>query len=269
MIRDDVLARYRPLRAAIQRVLRDAPQACTKADLRRAMSWIAPWADESQLAGDMLDMMMDIALFEANPRGQRAFDRCLKRKSKSLSGEDSELAGNMGRAWFSLFRVGEWHHAAGLWLQDILDGDRRFWLMDEGLEASAKPNLIFGVRLFDAGPFHASFGIITQPGDELLGACLAAKARRVPLTLPLPLAAMAYAEHLAEDVPDNDEEYDVLAGLAELLMSHPSSLIENEGSAPRRRTTSKLPKQRRDQQSFDCRTGREQRAAAYRLLAQC
>ena len=74
----------------------------------------------------------------------------------------------MAGAWLSLFRVTGRHEAAVLWLGDLLEGDRRLWLVNEALEASAPERAILGMRLFDAGPFHAGFGIIVGPDEETL-----------------------------------------------------------------------------------------------------
>jgi hypothetical protein len=92
----------------------------------------------------------------------------------------------MAGAWFSIFRVAGRHEVAGLWLEDMLAGDRRLWLVDEALEASAPEGAVAGMRLFDAGPFHAGFGIIVEPDDETLDFCLGAKARRALAVPPLP-----------------------------------------------------------------------------------
>src|SRR3712207_3450098 len=83
----------------------------------------------------------------------------------------------MAGAWFSIFRVAGRHEAVGLWLEDMLAGDRRLWLVDEALEASAPEGAVLGMRLSAAGPFHAGFGIIVRPDDETLDFCLGAKAR--------------------------------------------------------------------------------------------
>ena len=57
------------------------------------------------------------------------------------------------------------HEVAGIWLEDLLDGNRKIWLMDEGMEASAPTQGAFGMRIFDAGEFHVGFGIVA-PSDE-------------------------------------------------------------------------------------------------------
>ena len=53
-----------------------------------------------------------------------------------------------------------------MWLEDLLDGNRTLWLMDESMEASAPTEGAFGMRLFDAGEFHVGFGIVAPSDDE-------------------------------------------------------------------------------------------------------
>src|SRR3954451_23604976 len=160
MTRSEVLAQYRPIRAGIQRVLRLATDACKRPDLTRAVKQVAPWAEKELSDEEAADMFVDVALFEPNQRGRRAFERFLADKSEWLDAVDRALAQRMTRAYFSLFRVAERHEAAGLWLEDLLDDNCRLWLMNKGLEASAPEGTVLGMRLFDAGPFHAGFGII-------------------------------------------------------------------------------------------------------------
>jgi hypothetical protein len=78
MTRAEVLAQYRPIRAGIRRVLREAAKACSRADLNRAIKQVAPWAEAAELEeADTAEMLVDVALFEPNQRGRRAFDRFL------------------------------------------------------------------------------------------------------------------------------------------------------------------------------------------------
>src|SRR5271165_2854221 len=73
-------------------------------------------------------MLSDIALFEPNQRGRRAFDVFLAAKARQLDAADFELAQRMGKAFFSLFRCSARHEfglrtssteteAFGLWMK--------------------------------------------------------------------------------------------------------------------------------------------------------
>jgi hypothetical protein len=153
MTQAEVLAQYRPIRAGICRVLREATKACSRADLNRAVKQVAPWAEAAEFEeADTAEMLVDVALFEPNQRGRRAFDRFLAERAERLTATDRALAERMAGAWFSIFRVAGRHEVAGLWLEDMLAGDRRLWLVDEALEASAPEGAVAGMRLFDAGP---------------------------------------------------------------------------------------------------------------------
>lgn len=230
MTRAEVLARYRPIRAGIRRVLRQATQACSRADLNRAGKQVAPWAEAEDLEDeDTAEMLVDVALFEPNQRGRRAFDRFLAEKGERLGAADRALAERMAGAWFSLFRVAEPHEAAGLWLEDLLEGNRRLWLMDEALEASAPEGAILGMRLFDAGslfdagPFHAGFGILVGPDEETLDFCLEAKARGGPLPFRHSLAATLYGDRLRASTPPSPADLALLQTLFEALTSEPTT----------------------------------------------
>jgi hypothetical protein len=115
--------------------------------------------------GQAAEMLADVALFEPNQRGRRAFDTFFGGKALQLEAGDFELARRTGDAFFSLFRFSARHEGAGVWLEDLLDGNRTLWLLDEGMEASAPTEGVFGMRLFDAGEFHVGFGIVV-PSDE-------------------------------------------------------------------------------------------------------
>ncbi|WP_279357186.1 hypothetical protein [Methylobacterium indicum] len=74
MSRNAILSQYRPIRRAIQTVLAQALDACKKPDLDRAAKHLG-LADDALLEDDtVFEMLRDIAQFEANQRGRRAFD---------------------------------------------------------------------------------------------------------------------------------------------------------------------------------------------------
>jgi hypothetical protein len=168
MTREEALAMYHPIRASVRRILSAAISVCNQSDFMRAAKQLGLWADRkiSLPEGDQAaEMLSDIALFEPNQRGRRAFDAFLASKARQLEASDFELAQWMGKAFFSLFRCTARHGIAGVWLEDLLDRNRSLWLMDEGMEASAPTKGVFGMRLFDVGDFHVGFGIVV-PSDE-------------------------------------------------------------------------------------------------------
>jgi hypothetical protein len=126
----------------------------------RAAKQLGLWGDGKIVlprGDEAAEMLADIALFEPNQRGRRAFDVFLGGKAHQLDPADFALAQRMGDAFFSLFRFAGRHEAAGVWLEDLLAGNRKLWLMDESMEASASMNGAFGMRVFGAGEFHVGF----------------------------------------------------------------------------------------------------------------
>src|SRR5215210_5177981 len=119
----------------------------------------------------------------------------------------------------------------------MLAGNRRLWLMDEALEASATEGIIAGMRLFDAGPFHAGFGIIVAPDEETLDFCLGAKERGAPLPFRHSLAATLYGDQLRADAPPGPADLALLQTLFEVLTSEPTTAAKVEPKERGRRST--------------------------------
>jgi len=196
MMRNEALRLYRPTRAGIQRVLKAAVRACNAADWKRAASQLGVWSDARIEMPDesALDMVADLGLFEPNQRGRRSYDRFLEQQAKDLDPADLELAERMRGAYFSIFRMIGRHELAGVWVDDALNENQRIWILDEGLEASAPIGLEFGLRLFDAGQFHAGFGIVVPSDEGFTQLCIQARRRGERLPVRRSLAASLYAE---------------------------------------------------------------------------
>ncbi|SDA15696.1 hypothetical protein SAMN02799622_01372 [Methylobacterium sp. UNC378MF] len=86
--------------------------------------------------------------------------------------------------------------------------------MDEGLEASASEGLVIAMRVFDAGPFYAGFGIVVQPDAEAVTLCVEAAAHGQPLPVRHSLAAALYGDAIAEASLIPISSADVMAILA-------------------------------------------------------
>jgi hypothetical protein len=156
-------------------------------------------------------MLIDVALFEPNQRGNRAFDRFLS--VGDLPKEDAALAHRMAGAFFTALHVDGPHDAGGVWVTDLLNEKRRIWLMDEGLSQSATIGSGLFMRLFDAGPFHAGFGIIVPCSDEGTQALLSAERPRHLLPNTPRLAPFIYRQEiLSRELAALDSDLDELLG---------------------------------------------------------
>src|SRR5271165_1268446 len=103
MTREEALATYRPIRTSVRRILSSAISVCNQSDFMRAAKALGLW-DEGKIVlsdGDeAAEILSDIALFEPNQRGRRAFDVFLAAKARELDAADFELAQRMGRHSF-------------------------------------------------------------------------------------------------------------------------------------------------------------------------
>lgn len=235
MTPDEALALYRPIRAAIRRLLGDAVRACSRADMMRAAKQLGLWSDGGLVlpeGDEALEMLSDIALFEPNQRGRRAFDRFLSEQAR-LDAPDQALAQQMGGAVFSLFRFAGRHDAGGIWLQELLAGERPIWLMDEALAASATDGLVVGMRVFEAEPFHAGFGIVTQPDEETVQMCVQTQASSGRLPFRHSLAATLYGDVLLAQPPFGAGEEQIMQLLLESLAGSADSVKRAKGSRRR------------------------------------
>jgi hypothetical protein len=246
MTRDEALAVYHPIRASVRRILSAAVPVCNQSDLMRAAKLLGFWANGKIAlpeSGKAAEMLSDIALFEANQRGRQAFDVFLADKAQQLDVADFEVAQRIGKAFFSLFRCTARHGVAGVWLEDLLDGNRSLWLMDESMEASAPTVGAFGMRLFDAGQFHVGFGIVVPSDDETTEFSIQGMTRNGRVPFRHSLAVTLYSDSLRGSLPISAELEDAFTVLL-------SGLVESGAGSrrklPARPTSRKAKTRKRD-----------------------
>jgi hypothetical protein len=122
---------------------------------------------EAMHNGVTLEMISDLAYFEPNDRGIRAFDRFLSGPVRALPGHTQDIARRIGESFFCLFRLGEKHETMGTWVEDIFDHNRRIWLIDLNVNEQDPSHSVFAVRVFDAGPFYMTLCVITSVSDRM------------------------------------------------------------------------------------------------------
>ena len=134
-----------------------ASKCCGTRDMHRAarsMGVLEHGAVDTLAGPGRVEQVADLMYFEPNERGVRAFDRFLAGPARHLPEREKELAARMASNSFSIFRVAGKHESLGLWVDDILDNNRRIWLVEPDVEEEVAVNATFALRAFDAGPFH-------------------------------------------------------------------------------------------------------------------
>jgi hypothetical protein len=87
----------------------------------------------------------------------------------------------------------------------VLDGNSSLWLMDESMEASAPTEGAFGMRLFDAGPFHVGFGIVAPSDDETTEFSIQGMTQNGRVPFRHSLAVTLYGDSFRGNVPLSPE----------------------------------------------------------------
>jgi hypothetical protein len=112
-----------------------------------------------------LALVFDLALYSTKAGRTRAIDRCARKRLATEPDEVLVLRG-LQASRFSVFRVIGTCGPAGVLLEDLLRGGT-IHLLDEGLEQSAKPGAIFGMRIAPIEEFMITCGAIV-PLDTAL-----------------------------------------------------------------------------------------------------
>jgi hypothetical protein len=153
--------------------------------------------------GRCFSMVRDLAMFEPNDRGIRAFDRYLAGPARRLPEHERQLAQRMGNGFFSLFRCAGTRDDFGTWFEDILDDDRRYWLGDTEPEGPEVRDRVFAARIFDGGPYYAMLARPAPPGVEMIEICLKAQKNLGHHPFSRSLAATLYGMIVPGELPDH------------------------------------------------------------------
>ncbi|WIM09523.1 hypothetical protein [Enhydrobacter sp.] len=118
-----------------------------------------------------LTLVCDLAVYTAKAGQTRAIDRYARRHEASSGADEAVVLAGLRAARFSVFRVIGRSEIAGLVLDDLMRGGE-IWLMDEGLERSARPGEVFAMRVAPVDLFAVTCGAVV-PIDSATGSGLA------------------------------------------------------------------------------------------------
>jgi len=144
---------------------------------------------------DEFTLVHDLALYARQGGRKRPLDRYASSQRLSPDSDDARVLDAMLAARFALIRVERRHPEAGLIVSDLTRGEE-FWLVDEGMEATAPVGLKMATRIFAPEDFHVSAGVIV-PVDGLL---LVSAFQRKPLLLRMDPDKAAEDRRFAEAI---------------------------------------------------------------------
>jgi hypothetical protein len=168
MTRDEILDRYQRYRQACTAIQTAAIRCVSTASLLATAKRLG-LSDGKRIVADSDDdlvLVFDLALHTA-PRGRRrAIDRYAASHPPSSEEEAAVLAA-LRDTRFSLFRVIGRHAEAGIRLEDLLRGSEA-WLVDDNLEATARPDAVLAMRLASPDTFAISCGVAVPIDEDTL-----------------------------------------------------------------------------------------------------
>ena len=174
MTREEALAVHEPMHASILTIIGRARASCGMSDMKRAADRMGVLGGGKILLPPDhrgFQMVCDLALFEPNERGVCPFDRFLSGPGRTLPEREKDIAARMAMGFFSVFRSTGQHENGGIRANDMLRDDQPIWLMEKRFDTLDAVPEIFGMRVFDMGPFHAVLGPLAVLKDILADTC--------------------------------------------------------------------------------------------------
>jgi hypothetical protein len=169
--RADILVRYRryrDVRTDIQTAaLKNVPRSSFLAHAKRI-----GLSDGKVLFSDddvELTLVFDLAIHTAKGERTRAIERYARMRPAASDRAEALVLRGLQAAQFSIFRVTDRYEPAGLLVKDLLRGFD-LWLLDEGLEESARLGAVFAMRVAPIEDFVVTCGVIVPVGDLIFDA---------------------------------------------------------------------------------------------------
>ncbi len=169
MSRDEILARYRHLRAIGTRHHTEALRFLSRSALLEQARQLGLPTGEMLVAESMdeFTLAVDLAIYTTRPGRSRAIDRYARAAQLQPGSDEALVLEAMRRARFSVWRVERRHEVVGLVAQDLLRRDEA-WLVDEAMERSAPEGMAAAMRLCTPDAFAMTSGIIVPVDREAL-----------------------------------------------------------------------------------------------------
>lgn len=167
---------------------------------------------------DELTFVFDLMLYASQGGRKRPLDRYAASQRLEQNSDEARVLSAMLAARFVLIRVERRHPEAGLIVRDLMR-EQEFWLVDQGLEATAPPGIQLATRVYSPDDFHMAAGVFVP----LEGALLRGALERRPLLLRMHpdeavedrrFAEAIYREAIRSGVTDRVRFQD-LTGMAE------------------------------------------------------
>ena len=214
--RDEVLARYRRLRAINQRHHHEILKLISRDALLHQARRLGLARGKTLILDDMDEMhyVYDLAIHTALPDRSRAIDRYARSVRLAAGSSEAFVLEAMRAAHFAILAIERRHETAGLIATDLV---RRaeVWLVDIGLESSMPDGGIIATRLYTMGRFSMTAGVNVPLDPGMIQDVLVGLPRRLgdsPLTTLIDRRSFAeaiYRAALASGIMDRIKYQDL------------------------------------------------------------
>ena len=195
--RAEIIDRYRRLRAVSKRHNSGAHKCLSSEALMEQARRLGLVHRRTLILNseDELTLAYDLALYARQGGRRRPLDRYAAAQRFAPDSDEQRVLEAMLAAQFALIRVERRHPEAGLIVRDLIR-EHEFWLVDEGMEASAPIGLKMATRVYSPDNFHMAAGVFVPLDNALLRNAI----ERRPLVLRMTSDQSAEDRRFAEAI---------------------------------------------------------------------
>jgi hypothetical protein len=123
---------------------------------------------------DELDLVFDVAVFDIRSGQSRALDRYARAHPAAPGSDEALTLDALQHSRFHIVRVLRRHEIAGLVTEDTVTHEQ-LWLMDEGLEGTARSGMGLATRLLRVNGFYMTTGAAVPVTADVLKEAIASR----------------------------------------------------------------------------------------------
>jgi hypothetical protein len=158
--RDEVLARYRRLRAVSIDLHSEILNSLSADAVLRCARRLGVAQGRTLILEEMDDLhfAFDLAIYTAEAGRSRAIDRYARSAQLTPGSDEALVLAAMREAHFCILAIKRHHETAGMIATDLIRGTEH-WLVDIGLESSIPDGYLMATRLFTPDRFAMTAGV--------------------------------------------------------------------------------------------------------------
>ena len=152
--RQETIDRYRHFRAITKQHLGGALKHLSRTAIKEAAQRLGLWSRGKLVldSPDEMDLVFDVAVFDTRSGQSRALDRYARAHPAAPGSDEALTLDALQHSRFHIVRVLRRQEIAGLVTEDTVTHEQ-LWLMDEGLEGTARSGMGLATRLLRVNGF--------------------------------------------------------------------------------------------------------------------